>query len=400
MDIATQLQAIDPATLTPIVRRALQRDGAVVDEWRVEPLYVPGAVFNLGNGGVYRLAGSASDGGAPVAWSLVVKVLRSPAGMVLPNGQVITPERAEDLTLFGYWKREALAYASGLLDDLPDGLAVPRLYGSTERPGPSIWLWLEEVADTDGGTWPPARYGLAARHFGAFNGAYLAGRPLPDAPWLSHGWLRTWLDTVIAWFMPHMEQSGAWDHLVIRNACPPSLPDRLRRLWAEREEFLAALDQLPQVLCHLDAFRSNLLARRVDGREETVALDWAFVGPAAVGEEVSALVAASLLRGAVAMAEAGPLDEACFTGYLAGLRAAGWEGDPRAVRLGYTASAALRYSFMALFDIARTLMDEGHAAALEREEGLPLADIVAGRIALASFLADRADEARTLLPAR
>ena len=400
MDIATQLQAVDRATLTPIVRWALQRDGAVVDEWRVEPLYVPGAVFNPSNGGVYRLAGSASDGGVPVAWSLVVKVLRSPAGTVLPDGQVVTPEQAENMTLFAYWQREALAYASGLLDDQPDGLAAPRLYGSTDWPGPSVWLWLEEVADTDGGAWPLARYGLAARHFGAFNGAYLAGRPLPDAPWLCQGWLRSCIDTVIIQLIAYMEQTGAWDQPVIRRACPPSLSDRLRRLWDEREAFLAALDQLPQVLCHLDAFRSNLMARRVDGRDETVALDWAFVGPAAVGEEVSALVAASLLRGAVAIGEAGPLDEACFTGYLEGLRAAGWQGDPRAVRLGYTASVALRYSFMTLFDIVRTLMDEGHAAALEREEGLPFADIVAGRIALASFLLDRADEARALLDAR
>ena len=38
-----------------------------------------------------------------------------------------------------------------------------------------------------------------------------------------------------------------------------------------------------------------------------------------------------------------------------------------------------------------------HAAALEREEGAPLAEIASRRGALAAFLLDRADEARTLL---
>ena len=38
------------------------------------------------------------------------------------------------------------------------------------------------------------------------------------------------------------------------------------------------------------------------------------------------------------------LDAACFAGYVTGLREAGWAGDERVVRLGFTAAAALRYS--------------------------------------------------------
>ena len=42
------------------------------------------------------------------------------------------------------------------------------------------------------------------------------------------------------------------------------------------------------------------------------------------------------------------LDAACFAGYVAGLREAGWVGDERLVRLGFTADAALRFTVGAL----------------------------------------------------
>jgi hypothetical protein len=292
-----------------------------------------------------------------------------------------------------------LAYASGLLDDLPGGLAAPRCLGVTERPGPGVWLWLEEITDA-AGAWPLARFAAAARRLGAFNGAYLTGRPLPDTPWLSRRWLRGWVDVALGPFLDQLDRAGAWEHPILLLACPPPLPDRLRRLWAGREALLGAIERLPATLGHLDAFRSNLLTRqRPDGREETVALDWAFVGRAAVGEELGALVAASLLRGDVALDEAGALEEAALDGYLAGLREAGWSGSPQAARLGYAAAVALRYGHMALFDIARTFFQPDHAAALEREEGRPFAEIAATRAALASFLLDRADGARALLDA-
>src|SRR4051812_46457902 len=37
------------------------------------------------------------------------------------------------------------------------------------------------------------------------------------------------------------------------------------------------------------------------------------------------------------------LDHAVFDGYLAGLAAAGWRGDPAPVRLGFAAAIALRW---------------------------------------------------------
>jgi len=153
------------------VRRALGSTAADVQSWDVHPL---GHVFNPVTGGVYRVQGTASDAGAPRSWSLVLKVCCDPS-----------QEYHQDVWAANYWKREFLAYGSELLEDLPLGARSPRCYGAEERPDGGAWLWLEDLTDAYGTPWPLKRYALAARHAGQFNGAYLAGRPIPDVPWLS-----------------------------------------------------------------------------------------------------------------------------------------------------------------------------------------------------------------------
>ena len=45
-----------------------------------------------------------------------------------------------------------------------------------------------------------------------------------------------------------------------------------------------ALDALPQSICHQDLFPRNAFLRVAGGAEQTVAIDWAFCGSAAIGE--------------------------------------------------------------------------------------------------------------------
>ena len=274
----TRLKAVDQTTLTPLVRVALENEAAEVIDWTCQPLD-DGLAHESGHSyGLYRFGGSAQIRDRTVPWSLILKATGAPFGSDIPAH-------------WQYWKREMLAYQSGLLDDLPGSLVAPRCFGTAEYPGDECWIWIEDIAEeTD--SWPLERYGLAARHLGQFNGAYLAGRPWPDEPWLSRGRVRDWL----AESEPIIGNLRSLSyHPLAQLWFRDDSVERTLRLWRERASFLAALDRLPRSLCHHDAFRRNLLARGgPGGQAQTVAIDWAIMGTGAVGEEIAALVGISL----------------------------------------------------------------------------------------------------------
>jgi len=397
-------EGLDRDSLILPVRRALADAAGELIDWKHEALGY--TVRTPVSGGVYRVAGSARTRDGVRPWSLVLKVARSPAGRAWPDGRVAPAGWGTDPAHSQYWRREALAYCSGLLDDLPGDLTAPHCFGVVERADDTIWLWLEEVHETERRPWPLARYGMAARHLGQFNGAYLAGRPIPTEPWLNRGFLRAWTtDPARARLIEPIERAETWAHPLVRRAFPDPVTERLLRLHTERERFLAALEQQPQTLCHLDAFPGNLLARRTAaGEEQTVALDWAFVGIAAVGEEVGHLVAWSLMLGEVAITEAEQLRAVVLEGYREGLREAGWPGSvvelTRAVERGAAIAATLRWALSAANSAVGPAFDERARAALERNTGQPWEEAMAQRARLVSFLLDWLDETRAPLAMR
>jgi Ser/Thr protein kinase RdoA (MazF antagonist) len=253
------------------------------------------------------------------------------------------------------------------------------------------------VAEPAGARWSLARYGAAARHLGRFNGAYLVGRPLPDAPWLCRDLLR-WRTALAAPFWDRLAERR--DDPRVRRGWPGEVADRGHRVWAERARLLAALDGLPQVLCHGDAERRNLFARDADGGTETVAIDWACTGPRAVGAEAATLVAQSVLWARDRdPTELPALARRCYGGYLAGLREAGWAGEERMVRLGFAAVAALQ--FVALTGVAFVgTTGDAERPRYEAAFGATLEAILDRHAAMQPFLLDLADEARHLLDAR
>ena len=374
------LSGVDAATLTPMLRDLLGEPATVVMQgWSCHPLG-GGAGEGLG---LYRVTGAADVGGASLPWALVVKVCAATDG---------TNPGAWD-----YPAREGLAYGSGLLASLPGGLTAPRCLAVEAQADGTSRLWLEAVTDAHPGPWPLDRYALVARHLGCFNGAYLAGAPLPVQPWLSQGWLRSWVEAADSSMTELERLTGADTPPLLRQLYPPPVLAELRRLWAERERFLTALDRLPQTFCHHDAFRRNLLSRAGPEGEELVAVDWAYAGRGAVGEELVPLVLGSLAFFEAVGIEPRDLDAVCFTGYVAGLREAGWIGDERLVRLGFTAAAALRYTVGAVQLQVPVLTDLARLPAVERLLGRPFAEVVAAWDELWSFQFALAEEARALL---
>jgi hypothetical protein len=375
---AAQLAAIDQATLMPLVRSALNSETAEVTDWDYEQLHGGAGAGNA----VYRFAGQGRDGGQKVSWSLILKA-------AYPEGDNIR------ISAWNYYKREADAYQSGWLADLPGGLAAPRCFGVVEHQDGACWTWLEDVRDEIGPHWPLEHYGVVARHLGQFNGAYLVDRPLPSWPWLSSGWLRHCIESS-APALPLLRDS--LDHPLVGRWFPGEAGDRFFCLWAERRVYLDALDRLPQTLCHLDLFRRNLFARRTaDGDQKSVAIDWALAGRGAVGEEIVSLVLASFIFDEVGLDKAQALEEIVFEGYLEGLRDAGWRGDPRQVRLGYAAAASLRYRFNDVGRWLAVILDEDLHAMLEHTMGRPIGEVFDQAAQVDRFSDGLAEEARELM---
>ncbi len=377
---AARLIAIDQATLTPLVQSALNSETVEVTNWECKQLHGGAGTGNA----VHRLAGQGLDREQEISWSLILKT-------------AYPQEDNAHISAWNYYKREAHAYQSGWLEDLPGGLSAPRCFEVIEHQDGSCWIWLEDIADEIGSHWPLEHYGLVARHLGQFNGAYLVNRPLPSWRWLSSGWLGQVIENSAS-AIPLLRDS--LDHALIRRWMPGDASDRYFRLWEERGIYLDALDRLPHTLCHFDVFRRNVFSRRMAGGDhQLVAIDWAFAGKGALGEDLVPLILASVMFFEVGLDKAQALEEIAFEGYLEGLRDAGWQGDPRQVRLGYAAAASLRYKFNDAGRWLNLVLNENMHPMILQMWGMPIENVIDHTAGVASLFDHLADEARELIEA-
>jgi hypothetical protein len=309
---------------------------------------------------------------------LILKIFHPPDGEDSPATSNLT------------WTREVDAYRSGLLDDLPGNFRAPRAIHIGDDPRGALWLWLEHITDRYDRRWPLAAYGIAARHLGQFNAAYLTNRSVPSHPWLMPRWAETHSEPTRAVAAPPMLERLLADPRV-QSAFSTPIADRARRLLRNQPHFLAILANLPQTLCHHDAAQANLFVhRRADGEDETVAIDWETIGPGTLGADLASLVFSTLRRGDFPSADAEELDRVAFAGYLAGLRHAGWQGPADQARLGYAASVALRWSLF--LGTLRDVVDDETRRKAAHDWNRPPEDLLRQWIPLSLFLLDRADE--------
>jgi hypothetical protein len=254
-------------------------------------------------------------------------------------------------------------------------------------------MWLEEIMEQIGADWPLEHYGVVARHLGHFNGFYLAGKPLPNWPWLSSDWIRQYVELSAPAIDPLWDaQNSEWG----RRFLPEVDSHQFFRIWEKRALYFEILDRLPQTICHLDVFRRNLFARETaDGDDQTVLIDWAFVGRSPIGVELCPLVLMSAAMGGVGLEKLYVLEHVVFEGYLEGLRDAGWKGDPRQIRLGYTASS-IRYLFPEIGRWLALILDERLHADFERSAGLSMEQAWNNMASMRLLYFDYLDEARTL----
>jgi Phosphotransferase enzyme family len=370
--------------LQPIVRQVLNRPTAELVDWKIQRMGGGVSEYTGRSFGIFRVNGTARVDDQEQPWSAVVKVFG-------PSDH----SELNDAAHPGYWKREVLAYQSGLLWQLPGGVTAPRCYAIQELPDGVYCVWLEMVRERDG-QWTREQHHRAAHHLGRFNGAYLTGLTLPEADWFTRGRISL---SRFASVEPDRKNLLQYSETSLgRWLSKPSI-ERMMRLWEQREGLFAGLDRLPTCFCHHDAFRRNLMLRpTADGTDELVAIDWSFVGSGKVGQETAMTTTGALEFLEVPAANARELDQAVFDGYVAGLREAGWQGDLQPARFGYTATAALNFALANVVWQARN--------AIETPEEIPLIEAVYGhrmeviiehRSVLHPFLLDLGDEALALM---
>ncbi len=326
-DVPSVLRSINESRMSSIIRQALNRSNFRIQGWRARKL--EGGSGNPVSLGTYRFEGVGSDRNEWIDWSILLKIIQSPANLGYDNfGE------GENQAHWNYWKRELLLYQSRWLESLPEGIRAPVCYDAVEIPGNIGGIWLEDVKDSFSGNWPLHRYALAARHLGRLNGIYISRRELPTFAWFSGQRTRQWLKS-IPW------RDFPWDHPLVWQQFPNPGMDSFRSMLQDSERFLARLDQLPKTISHGDTNPNNFISRHLPrNQEQTVAMNWSQAGIEPIGDDLGQLVYGTYknLRGY----KLRDISETLFTSFINGLQDSGCRVDAQLVRFGYVTSAAFR----------------------------------------------------------
>ncbi len=358
--------------VSALARKASHDDRFEAQDWQIEPIQ-GGFGSAIGGTALYRLRVTSIESRR---CSLVLKVLYR-----RPNESVASPY---------YWKREYELYRSDNLAAMPrDSFVAPRVF-AVEAHDDACWIWMEDIED-DKGEWALEDFADVAERVGRFNGAWLANAPLPKGQWLSRSWHAAIVPDLADCFS---QLDQLLEHPLVPLTLPLEAKVEIESIWRDRGIFIEALRSLPQTFCHYDAFRRNVLFRG----DDAVLLDWALAGVGAIGEDLVSLVAVSLYYEGYTSAYAEELDEVVFASYIKGLRQAGWAGDQRLARIGYTCGMTLRGLAGVKQDIDQLRHD---AAAVDLPQVHQLSDLEQ----IARFFADirrfrllkMAREARSLL---
>lgn len=220
----------------------------------------------------------------------------------------------------GEWRRESLAFASGVLP-VAGPIRVPRFLGVTRMTRPLLGLWLEWITDTSEEFWTLERYRAVAERLGKLQAGAAA---LAGVRWASRDVLPR---MALRW-----KTSGYRAGAGVR-----SLKHFVQALEPLEEQMIPLLREArkwPQILCHFDVSRVNF---SLEGRRP-ILLDWGFAGRGPLGADVGIWLASDLGWGAARPELSAELGPTLLDGYLRGLGRAG-AGEARAqvlaaVRLG------------------------------------------------------------------
>jgi hypothetical protein len=400
MDLSERLGSLTATELAPVVRRAVGEEDAWPRSWQIESL--GWAAVNPATLGLFRLTGSATLGSrGQVDWAVVLKVVGHVdlAGTPLEVGFLHDPQD------WNYWRREADAFASGLLDGWPGPLLPVRCLGVDETEQDVTWIWLEAQDGAHERVWTLEEQAVLAYDLGAFAAQWSDDPPSTvDYPWLAQRWLRGGMTSLRAGGVDHaLAHDGCWRHPLL-SALPADTRERVGRLVGGAERLLAVLESLPTTMAHHDTQASNFFIRDpadVDGR--TVAIDWGFLGLSPVGHDLGCHLWSNIATWTVDPLEAAELDTGSTSAYLRGLRDFGWEGDENAVLFARATAAALATTTMLTLQISglcdqtpHFLSDGAWPQELADQKQLSVETVMTRWAAGLDYVLDLGDEAHRL----
>jgi hypothetical protein len=366
------LPTIDGTMLTEVVRKEQNSPDFELIDWTVSTLSNRG-----GNdaASVLLVSGRGRDKAGTRPWEVALKITALPSEEIPPY------------SLFNA-RRELLAYGSGMLESLPGPILAARCYGVIEQAG-AVWLWTEVLTDVTSGSWTLPDLIFAADQLGRFNANCALAGSSPTEPWLARAHAEQWITI--------FNSSSALENPHVQEAFPAALWARLERLWADRTDFLAVLDRLPQTFSHFDYKCDNLFLRhRADGQREVVAVDWAVCGVGALGGDLVSLVGASTWQFNWEPKRISDLDIAAFAAYVQGLRVVGWQGDEAHIRLAYTAWLATHFGLITPACIGWAI-DRATEYDSQRLFRRSPNELLEGWLRVCAYALDCADEARLLM---
>ncbi len=329
------VEAVSLEALSPMVRLLLQDDQLVVLDREISQLAGAG---NATTRGLFRISGAArSAAGKTTSWRVVLKVI----GDTDLFGSGYCHEPAD----WNYWKREALAFESGLLDGWAGPLWPIRALAVDEVSADEAWIWLQSGSDEDiKKKWSLDQLASTAYDLGAVAAQWASTPPSRDQhPWLDYRWVDGWVATARKLGADHAAgHDGCWLSGPLREVVPESTSARVTTLMATAGHLQEQLASLPLTLAHHDAQWSNAFSAQESGLGlGTVLIDWSYLGLAPVGTDLGLSIGWNVLNGAVDPRHAQAHDRSATEAYMRGLHEHGWAGSPDAVRFAGAASASL-----------------------------------------------------------
>lgn len=317
---------IDPDYLQSLLRRVVASQNLQLLSWNFSPLGE-----NKEESSVYRVSCIALDNHRKQDYTLILKILK-------PD-----PMRNQ-VNHYYYWKREALVYRSGILNQLPLGIRAPLCYTVEEHPDENVWIWLEDIAiENVQSEWSSKHMCKISYLLGKYNGAYITGTTLPTESFLCHNWMRSWVEVCTAYAKPTEEQKVIWDSCLIDFNGKSSMWELYRINRDRVNSLLETLELLPRVFAHQDVHWDNIFIEQLNGNDSLIAIDWQFASISGVGEELGRMFGYALLKKKVPVNKVAEYKEELFLNYMQGLKDEGWDGNFKLARFGFTASASLRF---------------------------------------------------------